>query len=239
MGKKLKKALVIFAKQPVPGKVKTRLVPPLTFAQAAELYCRMLDDVLALTASVSDVTRSLFYDGSEDAARFFMEKADGLKCFPQQGKDLGERMAEAFREILAMGHGPAVLIGSDSPDLPHIIIEDAFARLEKGDSDAVFGPTCDGGYYLVGMTRPFQELFVDIPWSSDRVMQETLERANATGVRYSLLPRWADVDTEADLLRPELRDVLSSASRTREFLEKWIMAKPFDHRVCADNSPDH
>lgn len=218
MGKELKKALLIFAKQPIPGEVKTRLVPPLSPEQAAELYGCMLEDILAKTAHFIDVERYLYYDGGEGAAGYFSAKAAGITCIPQRGKDLGERMAEAFREAFAMGHGPALIIGTDSPDLPPSYIEEAFCRLESGDSDAVFGPTKDGGYYLVGMASLHRQLFRDIPWSSDMVLRDTLERAGHAGIRVSLLPPWHDVDTAADLRRPELLDEFNGAPLTRKFL---------------------
>ena len=178
MDKELKKALLIFARQPVPGRVKTRLAPPLSNLQAAELYRCMLEDVLAWASSLPDVKKYIFYDGGAEAPGYFAEAAPGLVCLPQRGKDLGERMAEAFRETFAMGHAQALIIGTDSPDLPSVFIEEAFARLQRGECDAVFGPTMDGGYYLVGMSRLHRELFSGISWSSAAVLQESLERSH-------------------------------------------------------------
>ena len=86
----------------------------------------------------------------------------------------------------------------------------------------VVGPSEDGGYYLVGMTRLHRQLFLGIPWSSDRVMEETLKMAGRAGITVSLLPMWRDVDTAADLERPELRDVRNGAPLTREFLLKRL-----------------
>lgn len=221
----LKKALLIFAKRPVPGSVKTRLAPSLSHTEAAEFYRCMLEDILARTASLADVKRFLFYDGGDETLGYFTATAPGVTCIPQRGKDLGERMTEAFREAFAMGHGPTIIIGTDSPDLPLAFIEDAFARLGRGESDAVFGPTSDGGYYLVGMTRLHRQLFVGIPWSSDGVLGESLKRAEKFGVKSSLLPPWHDVDTATDLLRPELMDEGNRAPMTREFLLNRIKGK--------------
>jgi rSAM/selenodomain-associated transferase 1 len=225
MSKKLKKALLIFARQPVPGKVKTRLSPPLLPAEAAVLYGCMLGDVLAMAASLPDMEMYLFYDGGEETLEYFKERVFGMTCIPQRGKDLGERMAEALRDVISQGKGAAVIIGTDSPDLPSAFIEDAFCRLEQGDLGVVVGPSEDGGYYLVGMKRLHCELFRDISWSSDKVLEETLKRASDAGIAVSLLPMWRDVDTAADLERPELRDEMNSAPLTREFLLNRLQGK--------------
>jgi len=216
---------LIFARQPVPGKVKTRLSPPLLPEEAADLYACMLGDVLAMAASLPDVEKYLFYDGGEESLEYFKVRAPGMTCIPQRGKDLGERMAEALRDAFSMCNGAAVIIGTDSPDLPSALIEDAFARLKHGENEVVVGPSEDGGYYLVGMTRLHRELFRDISWSSDKVMKETMKRASDAGIAVSLLPMWRDVDTAADLERPELRDEMNSAPLTREFLLNRLQGK--------------
>jgi len=225
MSNKLKNALLIFARQPVPGKVKTRLSPPLFPEEAADLYGCMLGDVLAMAASLPDVEKYLFYDGGEESLEYFKGRVSGMTCIPQRGKDLGERMAEALRDVISQGKRAAVIIGTDSPDLPSALIEDAFGRLERGDLGVVVGPSEDGGYYLVGMTRLHCELFRDISWSSDKVLEETMKRASDAGIAISLLPMWRDVDTAADLERPELRDEMNSAPLTREFLLNRLQGK--------------
>ena len=106
MSNKLKKALLIFAKQPVPGKVKTRLSPPLLPGEAAELYCCMLGDVLATAAALPDVKKYLFYDGGDEALKYFMGINPGMTCIPQRGKDLGEKMAEALLDVSPWATGP-------------------------------------------------------------------------------------------------------------------------------------
>ena len=216
---------MIFAKQPVPGKVKTRLSPPLLPEEAAGLYGCMLGDVLSRAASLPDVEKYLFYDGGDDALEYFRGSAPAMTCIPQRGKELGERMENALREVFSLGIGAAVVIGTDSPDLPLAFIEDAFARLEQGETGVVVGPSEDGGYYLVGMARLHCQLFRNIPWSSAHVMEETLKRSGDAGIAVSLLPLWRDVDTATDLHRPELRDEGSGAPLTREFLEKWLKRK--------------
>lgn len=222
MGKELKKGLIIFAKRPAPGRVKTRLSPPLSPEQAAELYRCMLLDVLAKAATLPGVDKRIFYEPEEDAAAFFAETAAGMECFPQNGKGLGEKMANAFSELFAMGYGRVAIIGTDLPDLPMGYVEEAFGRLESGEIDAVFGPSEDGGYYLLALREPHGELFRDVPWSSGEVLAKSLERAEEAGVRVSLLPTWHDVDTAGDLHRLELLDAGNGAPRTREFLGSWL-----------------
>jgi rSAM/selenodomain-associated transferase 1 len=218
MDKELKKALLVFARRPVAGMVKTRLVPPLSPEEAAELYCCMLGDTLAKVVSLPDVAKFLFYEEGEGAREYFAQCARGMTCIPQQGKDLGERMAEAFRAVFAAGYDAAAIIGSDSPDLPLSLLEEAFARMAEDGTDTLFGPSEDGGYYLLAMRELHGELFRNIAWSSGSVLQKSLENAGKAGVRVSLLPTWHDVDTAEDLRRPELLDVGNGAPLTREFI---------------------
>jgi glycosyltransferase A (GT-A) superfamily protein (DUF2064 family) len=128
-------------------------------------------------------------------------------------------MASAFATAFARGHERVVIIGTDSPDLPLAFIREAFTRLDDGEADAVFGPSEDGGYYLLALKRLHHELFRDIQWSSNGVLQESLAKARAAGISYSLLPRWYDVDTAADLARPGLIDETNEAPLTRAFLK--------------------
>jgi uncharacterized protein len=222
MDKELKRALLIFAKRPLSGSVKTRLVPPFTAGEAASLYCCMLRDVLAKVETLTDCACYLFYGEGPGARDYFRETVPGMECLPQQGGDLGERMAAAFGHAFAMGHGTAVVIGTDSPDLPLSFIEAAFGRLEAGEGRVVLGPSEDGGYYLLGMTCLHAELFRDVPWSSGEVLLESLRRAEEAGIAVSLLPVWHDVDTAADLERPELIEEWNGAPRTRAFLKGYF-----------------
>ncbi|MCM2359171.1 MAG: TIGR04282 family arsenosugar biosynthesis glycosyltransferase [Geobacteraceae bacterium] len=222
MGKELKKALIIFAKRPVPRRVKTRLTPPLSPEEAAALYRCMLLDVLAKVATLAGVAKHIFYEPEEHAAAFFAQIAPGMARAPQRGEDLGERMANAFGELLAMGYGQVAIIGTDLPDLPLTYVEEAFGRLATDGIDALFGPSEDGGYYLLAMRELHDGLFRDVPWSSGEVLAKSLERAKQAGARVSLLPTWHDVDTADDLERPELLDPGNGAPRTREFLGNWL-----------------
>jgi uncharacterized protein len=226
MPEQLKKALLIFARRPNPGKVKTRLVPPLSPEQAAELYGCMLGDVLVKAAALSHIDgRFLFYEEADEAGEFFAGRSLGMSCLPQRGKDLGERMAAAFHAVFDSGYGSAVIIGTDAPDLPVRFIESAFDLLEREASDAVFGPCEDGGYYLVGLKRLCHPLFRDVPWSTNNVLQVSLQRAREAGIAVSLLPPWHDVDTAADLKRRELYLDGNGARFTRDYLRKLALSR--------------
>jgi len=218
----LKKTLIIFAKKPAPGQVKTRLVPPLSAEEAAELYRCMLEDVLAKATALSGLDIHLWYEPAPEATDYFARIAPEIASLPQQGNDLGERMVEAFRHAFAEGCGAAAIIGTDSPDLPFFYIEHAYERLRDPGIDAVFGPCVDGGYYLLAMNSLHGDLFLNVPWSSADVLAKSLRNADAAGIGVSLLPIWHDVDRSQDLMRPELLDVDNGAPRTREFIGGWL-----------------
>lgn len=209
----MKRALAIFAKTPLPGRVKTRLSPALSQHDAAGLYRCMLLDTVA-RASAVDADTVIFYEGNRE---FFREAAPEATLFHQQSGDLGTRLENAFDELSAMGYGSRAVIGTDAPDLPLGYIERSFALLEAG-SDAVFGPAADGGYYLVALRGSYGGLFREIPWSGAQVLEKSLEQADASHLSVSLLPPWYDVDSYDDLLRPGLVDPLNGAPLTRGFI---------------------
>ncbi|GFE56203.1 TIGR04282 family arsenosugar biosynthesis glycosyltransferase [Geobacter sp. AOG1] len=216
-----KQALIIFAKRPVPGRVKTRLIPPLTAVEAARLYECMLRDILRRTSRLTGMDRLIFNTDEPAATTYFRRLAPGIPLFPQQGEDLGARMASAFSTAFARGYQDVAIIGSDSPDLPLAFIENAFAHLTNGE-EAVFGPSEDGGYYLVALGQMHAELFDGIEWSRNDVLARSLGKAAEAGIRVALLPGWYDVDTVEDLQRPELRNGANDAPLTREFIESRL-----------------
>jgi len=231
MLKSSRNALIIFAKRPAPGRVKTRLSPPLSLEEAAELYRCMLEDILEKVSALSGVDRHIFYEPGESAAAFFEQAAPGMTSTPQQGEDMGERMSNAFAEMFDAGYEQAAVIGTDIPDIPLEFVAEAFDRLESNEVNAVFGPSEDGGYYLLAMRKLHAELFRGIRWSSGEVLEKSLERAKEAGIGVSLLPVWHDVDTAEDLKRPELLDEGNGAPRTREFINPSTSAP-----CCALNS---
>jgi rSAM/selenodomain-associated transferase 1 len=214
------KALIIFAKQPVQGEVKTRMVPPLSPRQASQLYQHMLTDIINRTESLEGVDRFLFYSGGNGAEKYFHKLFPDLPLYPQKGADLGSRMEEAFSHVFAKGYRTTAIIGTDSPDLPVSFIDDAFRLLENGNTEAVFGPAEDGGYYLLAMKRVHHELFHGISWSSGRVLRESLEKAGSMGLQVFKLPLWHDVDTFEDLARLGTREDRDCAPLTLRFIER-------------------
>jgi uncharacterized protein len=211
----MKCALALFAKTPIPGLVKTRLAPSLSAVQSADLYRCMLLDTIARTASLPCDT-FIFYDGDQ---QFFSQAAPSSQLIPQKGDHLGSRLEHAFAAMGALGYEVCAVIGTDAPDLPLDYIEEAFSSLAAG-SDVVFGPAEDGGYYLVAQNGICATLFEDIPWSGDRVLEQSLERAGAAGLSVALLPPWYDVDSFEDLYRPGLSDPSNAAPLTREFISR-------------------
>lgn len=212
------RALIIFAKNPLPGTVKTRLSPPLTPEEAAELYHCMLLDSVAMARTLSGITPFIFFQNDPGAAEYFQALAPEILLAPQVGDNLGMRMKNAFAETFSRGFTEVAIIGTDSPDLPGEYIFEAFALLEYEHTDVVFGPAEDGGYYLLGLKRVWEELFTGLPWSSGELLAASIEQAKDLYLGASLLPSWYDIDTEADLKRPELLDEKSPAVKTREFI---------------------
>lgn len=196
-------ALVIFAKAPVPGQVKTRLCPPLTPDEAATLHGSFVLDTLERTkAAVTKLTLPIdrYLACAPSATHVFfkiMEERQGVKLLDQAGDDLGGRMNQAFHTLFAQGYRQVVLIGTDVPALPLGHFKQALLALEN--HDLVLGPALDGGYYLIGLKRMAPELFADIPWSTNQVLRLTQEKAATIGLKASLIQPWRDVDTLADL----------------------------------------
>ena len=217
-----RRALIIFVKNPLPGAVKTRLVPPFTPEEAADLYACMLQDTLATAQQLVGITPFIFYQDDPGAADYFAAIAPGVSAAPQQGKALGERMQRAFTALFDRGFGEVAIIGSDAPDLPAEYLYEAFTQLEYEHTDVVIGPAADGGYYLLALKRVWDELFVDIPWSSADVLAVTLVRAGDAQLGVARLPRWYDLDTPEALQRPDLRGEQTPAVRTGAFLRSLL-----------------
>lgn len=209
----MRTALGIFAKEPVPGQVKTRLCPPLSTAEAAQFYQVSLTETSAAMAAAG-FSPVIFYSGRE---RFFRRHFPGVPLVFQGEGNLGERMDRAFRRLLG-DCDAAALIGSDSPDLPPALVSEAFAALEE--NEFVTAPSRDGGYVLVGERRHHPELFRDIPWSTEGVLAATRLRAAGKAVTYREVAGWDDVDDLASLRRLVKRSPTSTTARfaVRELL---------------------
>lgn len=212
------KALLIFAKQPVPGQVKTRLVPYLTATEASELFDAMIADTVHVAGQVPETDRMLFYSGDDQCGNYFRNSFPELPLFRQEGEDLGARMERALETVFRAGYMAAVVIGTDAPHLPPAVVTEAFRLLEHGAAEAVFGPAKDGGYYLIGMKRVHAELFRGVSWGTGDVFRQTMAKAERLGLKSEKLPVWNDIDTVDDLA--SLREPGSSAPLTRKCLKR-------------------
>jgi rSAM/selenodomain-associated transferase 1 len=198
-------AVVIMAKAPEAHKVKTRLTPPLDPETASDLYCCFLLDKLeqvrGLNAmnGMSDIYPMVAYTPHDRADFFEGILPFGFTLIPQTGGNLGERLANVSGYLFEHGYEKVVILDSDSPNLPTGYIYDSLRCLDK--TDAVIGPCLDGGYYLIGLSSHMPGLFQDIPWSTPRVTESTIEKAAGLGISVSLIDEWYDVDTVEDLLR--------------------------------------
>ena len=188
------------AKEPVPGQVKTRFAPEISLAEAAALYQCMLEDRINEISMLSGTDLAVAFTPSEAREAFSAIASRGFALLAQRGNDLGERMGNIFVDTFAAGYDAVTIIGSDSPDLPKVMVQDSFRILLDDRADVVFGPSYDGGYYLVGLRKPHPPLFENIPWSTDRVLSVTLARVRDLEMKARLLPWWNDLDTFADLV---------------------------------------
>lgn len=191
-----KRALVVLARAPELGRVKTRLAREIGEAAALEAYRALGTAVLGAVGRLGDCDLTVAFTPAdrEGPVRAWLGPAPRYE--PQLEGDLGARMLSAIAGRFAAGAATVLLIGTDCPDLDPELLETAFARLDR--ADAVLGPAADGGYYLVGMKRPIPELFEGIPWSSPATLSATLARAGAAGVSVALLDERRDIDTAAD-----------------------------------------
>ncbi|MFH1029038.1 MAG: TIGR04282 family arsenosugar biosynthesis glycosyltransferase [Pseudomonadota bacterium] len=193
-----RKGLILFAREPLPGRVKTRLAQAIGEHAALELYRAMLLDVLEISRKLPDVDIVVYWDCEEKTLPLL---AEIYQCSSRRQitGDLGQRMQAAFVEMFADGFESCCIIGSDAPDLPLSYIRDAYQLLENQRTDAVFGPSADGGYYLLGLKRLFPLFFHGIDWSTSHVLRQSLDGARTGGAVTQLLPVWHDIDTMEDL----------------------------------------
>jgi rSAM/selenodomain-associated transferase 1 len=192
---------LVIAKEPVPGRVKTRLTPPFTPDEAALLAEAALTDTLAAVASTPAARRVLALDGRPGDWL-----PPGFDVIPQRGDGLDERLAAAFAQAHAALPLPMVLIGMDTPQVTPCLLGDAAARLAGGDADAVFGPAADGGFWLLGLRRPDRSLLAGVPMSRADTGRRQLDRLAAAGLRIAMMPELTDVDTvtEAELVAGQI-----------------------------------
>lgn len=188
--------LVVMAKHPVPGRVKTRLGSAIGADAACSLYRAFIGDLANRLASTGwPVTWAVWPPGAP-----FESEVPGARCIDQEGATLGERMARATARLLATPGPPVIVIGVDAPHVSLAAIAQAGRVLAAG-ADVALGPADDGGYWLVGLTAPQPGLFEGIAWSTPMVLEETLDRAQTLGLRVARVPPTFDVDEPADVER--------------------------------------
>jgi rSAM/selenodomain-associated transferase 1 len=212
-----KQALAIMAKEPISGQTKTRLCPPLTAEQAADLYRCFLEDIICTVGNAvggrPDIRPYIAYSPIE-AVNYFRNIAPDFDLIPQVGARLNERLQSVFSAAFELGYQQVAAMNSDSPTLPGAYLIEAFERLES--TDVVLGPCEDGGYYLIGLNRPIPEIILPVQMSTDRVLADTLALITGHGLTVELLPTWYDVDTIVELSRLE-KEIAGLDSRTADW----------------------
>jgi len=223
-------ALAVMTKAPRAGQVKTRLVPPLTPHEAAELNkCFLRDTARGISSATTDNDArgiAVYTPIGTESAYDDILPGD-FSLLPQRGIDFGERLHFAVEDLFKCGFESVCLIDSDSPTVPAENFATAVELLGASDDRIVLGPSDDGGYYLIGLKRPHGQLFEEIAWSTERVLEQTIQRAAELGVEVKLLPAGYDVDDAASLRR--LYDELlaetastNTAPHTRKFLANIV-----------------
>ena len=211
--------VLVFVKFPVRGHVKTRLAAQIGQEQALRLYESFVLDILEWVKNL-DVPVGICFDPPEAKEQFKQWLGGDYSYFAQIGRDLGQRMKNAFVHSFDEGFERVILIGSDIPDLPAQYLHEALNALES--NGAVIGPSRDGGYYLIGFSRAsfLPAVFEDITWSTSAVFRQTIAIFRKNELKVHLLPEWYDVDTAADLQSLLLRNRLTpfEDSRTYRYL---------------------
>ena len=203
--------IAVMAKASAPGLTKTRLVPPLTFEEAAALNTAFLQDIadnLIGSGRSAGIAGYMAYGPPGSEAFFQRSLPHQIGLIEAWFPDFGECLFVAIRELLRRGHGAAVVLNSDSPTLPAALLVEAAGLLARPGDRAVLGPAADGGYYLLGLKAAHHRMFEGIDWSTEHVARQTMERAREIGLDLHVLPAWYDVD-DADALRllhAELRE---------------------------------
>ncbi len=187
-------ALVIFVRNPISGQVKTRLAKDIGDERALAIYLQLLQHTLEITRGLS-FRKFIYY--ADEVSDYDLWSVPGYTKRKQNGNDLGERMLNSFKELFDQGFTRIIIIGSDCLQLKTETLEEAVALLES--NNAVIGPASDGGYYLLGLTKFYPDLFTNKPWSTEKVFAKTIDDFINHGISYSLLEELSDIDDVTDL----------------------------------------
>ena len=188
------KAVIIFVKNPVAGKVKTRLAASVGNEKAVEIYLQLVYHTMEEVKNAEADKYIFFSDAIDDE---IANQLPGAYSLVQHGKDLGKRMLNAFATVFNKGYKKVAIIGTDCPDITSVLLDSAFIKLNE--KNVVFGPATDGGYYLLGMQKLVTDLFFHITWSTDSVLTQSISISESLDKTYDLLPLLSDVDEEKDL----------------------------------------
>jgi len=197
------------AKEPKVGLTKTRLCPPLTFEDAAKLYEALLRDTIDSVSKLTEIDLAIAITPPESQGFFERISPPGTILLPVICSDIGDCLNQVLNQLLDLGYQKVMALNGDGPSLPIEFVYQAFDLLD--DHNLVFGPSEDGGYYLVGMKEETPEIYTDISWSTSHVLSQTLGRADILGLTVATSPTWYDVDSAADIerLRTELESLPS------------------------------
>jgi len=199
----VKNALIIFARSPKGGDVKTRLAGHLTDAERLGLYTALLEATIGKLKDIENVDAFISYTPPEGGDYF---REFGLGMFPQSGGNIGRRMHRALDRVLENGYRKAVLVGVDIPGLSARTVLQAFELLSE--HDVVFGPARDGGYYLVGLKVPEEKIFKDIEWSTENTLRQSIQKAKASGKSIACTEELSDIDTAEDIKELRHKDAI-------------------------------
>ena len=195
MEKNSDNAIILFARDPILGQVKTRLNSFLDKETILKLYICFLEDSLVKIQDVGNSDCFVAISPGDNSNFFNQKRSSGINLFSQQGEDLGEKMRKAFVDRFSEGYTRVAIIGSDSPSLPVSYIR----RALNSEKDLVLGPSIDGGFYLIAMKEKVSEVFKSVSWGTDKVLDETLQIIKDDGISFDLLPLWYDIDIPEDL----------------------------------------
>jgi uncharacterized protein len=241
--------IAVMAKASIPGRTKTRLVPPLTFEEAARCNTAFLrdiaDNILAASQRASIAGHMAF--GPPESKPFFQAHLPGeIGLIEAWYPNFGDCLFCAIAQLLERGHRSAVVLNSDSPTLPTALLVETAQVLERPGDRVVLGPAHDGGYYLLGLKAAHRRVFQDIAWSTEHVAGQTLDRAAELGLPVHVLPEWYDVDDvralrmlQAELFEggsfaPELRP--NRPQHTRALMQSLLAGADLRERLACDDA---
>ena len=223
----MSETLIIIAKTPKPGFCKTRLCPPLTPLQACAVHCACLLD---LTEKIKEISTIIYRTASEDdfwdtvckyGQTTVSETVRKIPIKTQVGEDLGQRIQQALSDELSIAD-KAILIGTDCPQISNCLLQQAFELLNE--ADLLLGPAADGGYYLIGLKKAQAQLFTNISWGSEKVLKQTLKKAEQQKLKTLLLPQLTDIDTWEDIKRLQAVDSVWAKKGQLSMLLKALLA---------------